>query len=194
MDFLTEAVKQMRIEGKNPYSSYNAGQNSTRRPEKTAGDHTVRQSAAIEVEIMPKTADGQPLAEAERLFKNEPQSTYEQLRQQFEMMNEQSKSERDKLKILLTCMEIARRISGGDTVPAKDHEFLLKHDSALYARAILMRFPKNNPHQYKRLSWDEDCQDGLSAAALKQSFNHALESCHNLNNALAQGIVSAIGS
>jgi len=37
----------------------------------------------------------------------------------------------------------------------------MKHDSALYARSILMRFPKNNPHEYKRLSEDKERQNKL---------------------------------
>lgn len=169
----------MRIEYGNPY--YNAGQNSARQPEK------------IKVEVTPLKADKlQPSAEAAQLLKNESQNTYGQLRQQFEIAGEQTKAEKDKLEIMLTCMEIARRISGGDNVPSEDHKFLMKHDFALYARSILQRFPKSNPHEYKRLSKDEDCRDGFAADAFKQSFTNALESCRGLSDVLAQGIATAL--
>ena len=174
-------VKRMRIEGQNPY--YTAGQKHPQQP----GKITVTVTPAATEQSLPATDSGDG-------FKTEPQSQYEQLKQQFEIMGEQSKAEANKLKIMLTCMEIARRITGGDIVPPDDHKFLMKHDFALYARSMLYRFPRNNPHAYKRLSWDDGCQDGLSAAALKQSFANALEGCHSLNNALAQGVISALGS
>ncbi|HBC98070.1 MAG TPA: hypothetical protein DC034_14930 [Clostridium sp.] len=78
------------------------------------------------------------------------------MKQQVNLTGEQIKAEREKLKIMLTCLEISRRITAGDKVPAADHKYLLKHDSALYARSITMRFPKNNPHEYKRISEDEE--------------------------------------
>lgn len=181
MSFCIRVGKRMRIEGQNPY--YNTGLNASRQPVK------------ITLTVTPAAAwQPQPADEAADSFKTKPQSQYEQLPAQLEVFGEQMQGEKDKLKIMLACMEIARRISGGDTIPPDDHKFLMKHDFALYARSILHRFPKNNPHEYKRLSWDDGCQDGLTAAALKQSFSNALESCRSLNNTLAQGVVSALGS
>ena len=77
------------------------------------------------------------------------------------------KEENEKLKNLLTCLEISRRITAGDKVPQADHQFLQKYDPALYARSIAMRFPKNNPYQYKRLSKDDECKNEcpINAAA-----------------------------
>ena len=79
--------------------------------------------------------------------------------QQLGITGERMKAEKGKLKNLLICLEISRRIAGGDKVPPADHRFLLKHDPALYARSIAMRFPKNNPYQYKRLSKDDECRN-----------------------------------
>lgn len=83
------------------------------------------------------------------------------MKQQMDLTGEQMKAEREKLKIMLTCLEISRRITAGDKVPPADHRYLLKHDSGLYARSISMRFPKNNPHEYKRISQDEEREDEL---------------------------------
>lgn len=164
----------MRIECGNPY--YNMSRNSAPQPEK------------IKVEITPLAADKpQSSAEAAQLLKCEQKASCEQLNQQLEASGEQAKDERDKLKIMLTCMEIARRIAGGDTVPPEDHKFLMKHDFALYARSVLQRFPKNNPHEYKRLSKDEDCKD-----ALKSGFADAVESCRGLSDVLARGIATVL--
>lgn len=107
-------------------------------------------------------------------------------------MAEQAGDERDELRIMLTCMEIVRRISGGDNIPSEDHKFLMKHDFALYVHSILQRFPKHNPHEYKRLSKDDGCHDGIAADALKRSFTNALESCRGLNDVLAQGVAAAL--
>lgn len=163
----------MRIECGNPY--YNMARNSAQQPEK------------IKLEITPLAADKpQPSAEAQ-LLKNEQKTSYEQFNQQLEVSGEQTKDERDKLEIMLTCMEIARRIAGGDNVPPEDHKFLMNHDFSLYARSTLQRFPKHNPHEYKRLSKDEDCKD-----ALKSSFVDAIESCRGLSDILAQGIAAVL--
>ncbi|WP_349947085.1 hypothetical protein ABFV83_01160 [Lacrimispora sp. BS-2] len=90
--------------------------------------------------------------------KDEKESYMAAMSQQLETSGEQTKAEREKLKILLNCLEISRRIAGGDKVPPADHQYLMKHDSALYARSVMMRFPKNNPHEYKRLTQERERQ------------------------------------
>lgn len=92
----------------------------------------------------------------------------EAMHEQLGLLGQQMTEEQEKYKSLLLCLEIARRISGGDTVPQADHKYLREHDSALYVKAITTRFPKNNPHKYKRLSREEDHRDPPEAAKVKQ--------------------------
>ncbi len=166
----------MRIESGNPYYYV---------------DRTLRQQPGkIKVEVTPlAAARPQPAAESAKTFNNSNETGCGQINQPAEISGEQLEAEKEKLKILLTCMEIARRISGGDKVPPEDHKFLMEHDFALYARSILQRFPKSNPHAYKRLSKDDESKN-----VLKGRFSDAIESCNTLKSVLAQGIDIALDS
>ncbi|HML38323.1 MAG TPA: hypothetical protein PKA19_13030 [Bacillota bacterium] len=86
--------------------------------------------------------------------------------QQLGIMGQQMEEERGKLKQLMTCMEISRRIAGGDKVPPADHRYLREHDPALYFKSISMRFPKSNPYQYKQLSKDDEPAVDITAAEI----------------------------
>lgn len=140
----------MRIEHGNPYR-YNVDRNLTKQPEK------------------PKN-EIKPPEETSQEQKSEKESNLEAMNQQLNTSGKQMEAEREKLKILLNCLEISRRIAGGDKVPQADHQYLMKHDSALYARSILMRFPKNNPHEYKRLTEDKECQNKLQDEMTTESI------------------------
>jgi len=140
----------MRIEHGNPYRN-NVDRNLTKQLNKTKKEI-----------VLPEVKKQQLPQETLEEQKNEKESNLEAMNQQLDTSGKQMKAEREKLKILLNCLEISRRITGGDKVPQADHQYLMKHDSSLYARSILMRFPKNNPHEYKRLSEKEkDCQNKL---------------------------------
>jgi hypothetical protein len=68
----------------------------------------------------------------------------------------------NKQDIALKCLIISRRIMAGDKVPVEDHRFLQKHDPELYGKAILMRLPKQDPHEYKRISEDDSNSEGTA--------------------------------
>lgn len=93
-------------------------------------------------------------------------NTQNQQRQSSRM---QTKAEREKLEVMLTCLEISRRITAGDSVPKADHQYLMKHDSGLYARSISMRFPKNNPYEYDQISKEDKKQGELQIDVSKGS-------------------------
>ncbi|AFM01623.1 MULTISPECIES: hypothetical protein [Desulfitobacterium] len=116
--------------------------------------------------ILSAVKQQQSAEEAMAEQKNQQEAYLEAMNQQMKISGEQMKGEKEKLKILLTCLEISRRLAGGDKVPQADHQYLMKHDSALYARSILMRFPKHNPHEYKQLSEDSGCRDELQIGSL----------------------------
>ena len=61
-------------------------------------------------------------------------------------------------KELLVCLEIARRIMGGDKVPLGDHKFLMERNMEMYSRAIMLRRIKEDPEEYDRLSEDEEAE------------------------------------
>ncbi len=87
---------------------------------------------------------------------------------------ERQKAEEEGLKVLMTCLEISRRIISGDRVPPKDHEYLMKHDMELYVRSITMRRYKEDPYEYKQLSEDEKSdplQTAMDAMASSGSAN-----------------------
>ena len=128
-------------------------------------------------------APEQPDAMRERVekYKNEHLSSLESARRPFASSKQQMDEEKDKMDVALTCMVIARRISGGDKVPAADHQYLLKHDPALYARSTMMRFTKNNPYEYKRFSKEERCKESAGGRAAECFEIHGI-----LKDALAQ--------
>ena len=80
----------------------------------------------------------------------------EQMRQQMADMAEKAEEERERERIEKLCFEISERVFAGDKVPASDLSFLRKHDSGLYARAILLRVKKRKPFEYKRLTRGSD--------------------------------------
>jgi len=153
-------AKQMRIEYGNPYR-YIVNQNLTNQPEKTKREI-----------ILPAVKKEQPAKEAMEERKNEKEAYLETMNQQLKTSGKQAKAEKEKLKIMITCLEISRRIVGGDKVPQPDHQYLMKHDSALYGRSIMMRFPKNNPHEYKQLSEDSDCQNEMQVCTSDEAGNY----------------------
>ncbi|HHY26636.1 MAG TPA: hypothetical protein GX523_07785 [Desulfitobacterium dehalogenans] len=144
-------------------------QNLTRHSEKTKRER-----------ILPAVKQQQSAEEAMAEQKNQQEVYLETMNQQMKISGEQMKGEKEKLKILLTCLEISRRLAGGDKVSQADHQYLMKHDSALYARSILMRFPKHNPHEYKQLS-EDGCRDKLQISSLDGNA-----SCQGLKDVLVQ--------
>jgi hypothetical protein len=146
----------MRIEQGNSYRSF-VERTLLKQPEK-AGKEPV-----LPLEIAPPPAE-----DAQKAQQSEKDLNPDAMQQQLGLLGQQMTEEREKQKSLLLCLEIARRIAGGDTVPQADHKYLREHDSAMYAKAIMMRFPKNNPYKYKQLSREEDHQDSPEAAQLKQ--------------------------
>ena len=76
-------------------------------------------------------------------------------KEQMEIARTQSEGAAEQWRVLIKCIRIAMRIISGDIVPKEDHRYLAKHDPKLYAKALTMRIPKDNPKKYKRLSKDE---------------------------------------
>ncbi|WP_312642006.1 hypothetical protein [Hydrogenoanaerobacterium sp.] len=139
----------MRIEHGNSYR-YVVDQNMAKLHEKAKGEV-----------VLPAVKKQQPAEVTMEERQNEKEAYLAAMGLQVETSGEQMKAEKEKLKILLTCLEISRRLAGGDKVPPADHRYLMKHDAGLYARSVMMRFPKSNPHEYKRLSKEDECQDKL---------------------------------
>lgn len=141
----------MRIENSNSYLYGNHF---------VVGQKAMKNNEEIKSEIIPpEMKNQQPAEETMEKLQNDNTAYLEAINQQLETSGKQTKAEKEKLKVLLTCLEISRRIIGGNKVPSADHQYLMKHDLALYARSIAMRFPKNNPYEYKQLSEEDKLQD-----------------------------------
>lgn len=107
----------------------------------------------------------------------------EQAKSQFQKVNNDTKQQKDSMKVFINCMKISRRIISGDTVPAKDHKFLKKHDPALYGKSIMMRIPKEDPKKLKAVTKKEDekiktAEEKMLEAAMGGSNAQQLEA-HN---------------
>ena len=94
-----------------------------------------------------------------------------QMRQQMADMAEKAEKERESERIEKLCFEIAERVFAGDKVPASDLSFLRKHDSALYARAILLRIKKRKPYEHRRLTRGSDLYDKPGTLVIKGGRN-----------------------
>ena len=107
------------------------------------------------------------IIEQEKLKKAAEQMKHE--RAKMKQAEASMKAEQEEMKILRTCMEISRRIISGDEVPQKDHKYLMKHNMELYARAIMLRKHKENPHKYDQLSEDEETNTPQNAMDIESS-------------------------
>lgn len=106
--------------------------------------------------------------------------------QQLEQAGEQSKAANDQLKAQLTCLLISGRIIAGDEVPPADHKYLMKNDPSLYAKSILMRVQKNNPHKYKKASPDEQPEGKRFSFDPAQLPDKARQHCSSTQELLAR--------
>ncbi len=102
--------------------------------------------------------------ELERELKKQ-QKMEEQLKREAEAAKKRMEAEQEALKIQMTCLKIAGRIIAGDKVPTKDHQYLVKHDSKLYGKALMMRVIKEEPKEYKQLSEEEERNNPLSKSS-----------------------------
>lgn len=80
----------------------------------------------------------------------------EKLKREAEAAKQQLEAEKEALKIQMLCLQIAGRIVTGDIVPTKDHQYLVKHDAALYGKALMMRIQKEDPEELEQLTEDEE--------------------------------------
>lgn len=76
--------------------------------------------------------------------------------EQMENIRESNEKSADTAEKQGKCMLIAMRIAAGDDVPEKDIKFLIKYNSALYAKAMQMRIPKKDPEEYDSVLSDEE--------------------------------------
>lgn len=130
----------------------------------------------------------QPQSQAEKMRDKlkESEAQFQSQLQQLEQAGEQSKAANDKLKVQLTCLLISGRIISGDNVPAADHNYLVKHDAALYAKSILMRIPRNNPYKYKRASPYEKEEAAAFKLGAAQPVDKAAQQASSTQELLAR--------
>ena len=84
----------------------------------------------------------------------------ETLIQNAEASRQESEATAEAMEEMMKCLEIARRISNGDKVPASDEKKLMEYDYKLYisAKNMAMVNKNNKPKEYDSL-WDEEETD-----------------------------------
>lgn len=148
---------------------------------------TKKKETAVQNEGFVSVEQKQPTVEQDIDESIEAKEAFRKSLDQCLKSSEKQTGELDKLKVLATCLEIARRIMAGDIVPPEDHKYLMKHDMSLYLRAVSMRVPKNDPDEYKQLSKDDkqqaelqvgiiDCAENLETVLKETSFKQAVNS------------------
>ncbi len=83
-------------------------------------------------------------------------SEAQMLLEQMHRMREDNEKSAEMADTQGKCMLIAMRIAAGDEVPQKDIKFLIKYNAGLYAKAMQMRIPKNEPEEYDTVLDEED--------------------------------------
>lgn len=145
----------MRIDGIHSYRQKLVGQPS--KEQAAPGSAAAKPSPPGEMAMERRLRQLETLQKAVGQMKDE--------RAAMKQAEENGKAQQEGIKVLLTCMEISRRIISGDKVPREDHAYLMKHDMELYARSIMMRRIKEDPEEHDRLSEEEEPSDGAKSTA-----------------------------
>ncbi len=135
----------------------------------TSPQDTLPPAAASAQDIVTISAD-----ERQRLKKESLQKQLEEARQELDSFqrlldnsHQQAKAAGEAARIRVKCMIIASRIMAGDKVPREDYHYLAKHEPELYGKALTMRFERDKPKKYNRLSEEEEDID-YSGSALEE--------------------------
>lgn len=144
--------------------------------EKAATPETETSPAAAESKITPQSEPSVPEQRLSLQKKMEQQMeessrALKQMREQMADMAKKAEEERERERIDKLCFEISERVFAGDKVPASDLSFLRKHDSGLYARAIMLRVKKRKPYEYQRLVRGKDLFDRPGTLTIKGGRN-----------------------
>ena len=118
-----------------------------------------------EIDTVELTQDSKPESSD---FKDELQKMRDEwsnFKNQLDNAIEQGEGAAKMWKIKILCLQIAMRIMRGDKVPVEDERYLAKHDIELFTKALSMRMPKEDPHEYDRLSEDEEEEKENSGAS-----------------------------
>ncbi|MCL2616009.1 MAG: hypothetical protein FWD96_00020 [Defluviitaleaceae bacterium] len=86
----------------------------------------------------------------------EMRAQVDNLRSQWESASVQADAKAEYLRKKLIALEIATRIMNGDEVPTQDHRFLAEFDIALYAKALSLRQPNDDPEKHDSLLEDDE--------------------------------------
>lgn len=90
------------------------------------------------------------------------QGAIEDLREQMQQIQEQSKSQAEEYKILLKCMKIALNVASGNKVPEQDQQYLRENNPELFAQSLEMRIPNENPEECDSVTKEDESSDDES--------------------------------
>lgn len=103
----------------------------------------------------------------------------EDLREMYQQQAESAKKAADGMKDMAKIMEIARRISRGDKVPASDEKKLIEFDSDLYqaAKAAAMLHANKKHKKYKSLFEEEESEQEQKLRDLRRESESSGSEC-----------------
>ncbi|MCI2047089.1 MAG: hypothetical protein LKJ90_05185 [Faecalibacterium sp.] len=87
------------------------------------------------------------------------------LREQFDAADAEAKAEADKWEEKLKCLKIMANMVSGKAVPTQDQQYLCKHDTEMYAKALTLRAVA--PHSRQKAKQVTDDEDFAGSAALQ---------------------------
>ena len=79
-----------------------------------------------------------------------------ELQEQMEQIRESGEAQAEEMEKKSKCIVIAGRVASGDKVPYKDMQYLMKNDPELYAQAMKLRVPKDDPKEYDSITEEEE--------------------------------------
>ena len=95
------------------------------------------------------------------------QSAIQDVKDQMKEIQEQSEARAEEYRILLKCMKIAMNVAAGNKVPEKDQQYLRDNNPDLFAQAMKVRVPKEDPEECESVI-DEDEKDGKGTDSEKK--------------------------
>lgn len=85
---------------------------------------------------------------------------YDEFKDQIEQVRKEAQSSGEEAKKIAKCLKIAMEIAAGNVVPEQDQEYLRKNNPDLFAKAMEMRIPKEEPEECESVLEDGDMDNG----------------------------------
>lgn len=85
---------------------------------------------------------------------------YDEFKDQIEQLRKETQSNGEEAKKIAKCLKIAMEIAAGNVVPKQEQEYLRKNNPEMFAKAMEMRIPKEEPEECESVLEDGDMENG----------------------------------